>query len=243
MNEDIEGIISYTKDYSESSKLVTIITPKYGVINVMAKGSKKIKSSLRSVTDKLTYGIFHINYKKDKLSNLYEVDLIDNFKNIKKDIEKISYAVYLVDLATQVMKQNNSADIYFLLIETLKKIDEGYSPLVLTNILEFKYLGYLGVSLEVDSCSICGTNLDIKTISLESGGYLCASCYHSGKIYDNKVIKLLRMFKYLDIAKIEKLELSKEITKDINQFITSYYETYTGLYLKSKNFINELEKL
>ena len=47
-----------------------------------------MKSPLRSVTGKLTYGVFFIYYKKDKLSLLSEVNVINNFNNIKKDIDK-----------------------------------------------------------------------------------------------------------------------------------------------------------
>ena len=51
------------------------------------------------------------------------------------------------------------------------------------------------------------------------------------------------MFSYLDVSKITKLEISEDVKREINKFINDYYENYTGLYLKSKNFINNLNKL
>ena len=51
------------------------------------------------------------------------------------------------------------------------------------------------------------------------------------------------MFYYVDINKIEKLEISKKISEEINYFLNSYYERYTGLYLKSKKFIEKLSKV
>ena len=63
---DVEGIIINTKNYSDTSKILDIYTKEYGVIGVLAKGCKSLKSSLRSVTDKLTYAVFTIYYKKDK---------------------------------------------------------------------------------------------------------------------------------------------------------------------------------
>ena len=136
--EKIEGIIVSVNDFKESSKILNIFTKEYGVIGVIAKGCKSIKSTLRSVTDRLTYGYFYMNYREDKLSVLSSVDVINPFKNIKKDIECISYASYILDLATQVYKQNNSSDIYKLLIDSLIKINELYDPMVITNILELK---------------------------------------------------------------------------------------------------------
>lgn len=241
--EKIEGIIVSVNDFKESSKILNIFTKEYGVIGVIAKGCKSIKSTLRSVTDRLTYGYFYMNYREDKLSVLSSVDLINPFKNIKKDIECISYASYILDLATQVYKQNNSSDIYKLLIDSLTKINELYDPMVITNILELKYLDYLGVMPVLDRCSVCGSEKSIATLSSSRGGYICNNCLKNDRMVSAKTIKLIRMFYYVDISKIEKLDISELCKNEINTFLNEYYENYTGLYLKSKNFINNIKKL
>ena len=241
--EKIECIIVSVNDFKESSKILNIFTKEYGVIGVIAKGCKSIKSTLRSVTDRLTYGYFYMNYREDKLSVLSSVDVINPFKNIKKDIECISYASYILDLATQVYKQNNSSDIYKLLIDSLIKINELYDPMVITNILELKYLDYLGVMPILDRCSVCGSEKSIATLSSSRGGYICNNCLKNDRMVSAKTIKLIRMFYYVDISKIEKLDISELCKNEINTFLNEYYENYTGLYLKSKNFINNIKKL
>ena len=242
MNKEVEGIILREKDYGDTSKILDIFTFEYGIIGVIAKGSKSMKSKLRSVTTKFTYGIFNIYYKDGKLSTLREVDIINNFNNIKKDINLIAYSTYLLDLSEQVYKQNNNSDIYTLLISTLIKINDKYDYIALTNILELKYLDYLGVMFEVDKCCICGST-NIITLSSDKGGYICTNCRTYEKILDNKVLKLIRMFYYVDISKIEKLNISKDINIEISEFLDGYYERYTGLYLKSKKFINNLKNI
>ena len=62
-------------------------------------------------------------------------------------------------------------------------------------------------------------------------------------IVSDKTIKLIRMFYYVDLSKISKVEVSKEAKYEINNFLDEYYDRYTGLYLKSKAFINNLNKL
>ena len=242
MIKDIIGIVISEQDYKESSKLVKIITND-GIISMIAKGSKKLKSDLRISTTKLTYGTFTMYYKEDSLSTLTSVDIIDNFKNIKKDITKISYASYLLDLATQVIKQNKCEDIFKLLVDSLKKINEGFDSMIITNILELKYLDYLGVMPIIDECSLCGSKQSIATISGRDGGYICNNCLTNEKIVDEKTIKLIRMFCYVDISKISKLEISDKIKLEINTFLEDYYDKYTGLYLKTKDFLKNLNKL
>ena len=243
MIEQVEGIIINEKSYGETSKIINVLTSDRGVIGIMAKGAKTMKSELRSVTDKLTYGVFNIYYKKDKLSTLISVDIIDNLKNIKKDIAKISYVSFLLELTEQVIKQNNSDDIYTMLINGILKINEGFDPLVITNIIELKYLDKLGVMPIIDCCSVCGNTSSIVTLSSIRGGYVCKNCLKGDTIVNEKTIKLVRMFYYVDIAKISKLEISDVAKLEINRFLDEYYDSYTGLYLKSKQFLNNLAKI
>lgn len=239
----LEGIVVSEVSYSESSKILNVLTREFGLIGVMSKGCKKIKSPLRSVSTRLTYGYFHINYKKEGVSNLISVDVIDSFMKIKSDITKISYASFLLELTEQVYKQNNNDEIFNLFISSLKKINEGLNPVIITNILELKYLDYLGIGLNLDGCSICGNTEDIVTISSSQGGYLCKDCCHDERIFSTRMIKLIRMFYYVDIGKIDKLELHYDTIKEIDTFLDEYYDEYSGLYLKSKQLLKNLSKI
>ena len=241
--EEVTGIIASETNYGETSKILNVITKEKGLISVMAKGCKNLKSPLRSVSSKLIYGTFIIYYKENKISTLKEVSVLDNFKNLKKDITSISYAAYMLELSEGVIKQNNDFRIFDLLIQSLKKIDEGFDPLVIMNILELKYLEFLGVMPIIDSCAICGKKTGIVTLSSYRGGYVCKDCYTNETTVSDKTIKLIRLFYYVDISKITKLDISSKTKNEINLFLDDYYSRYTGLYLKSKIFIKNLQKL
>lgn len=243
MIKKIEGIIVSEVDYKESSKIINVFSPTDGVIGILARGTKKVKSNLSGVTSKLTYGYFHVNYKENGLSTLMEVDIIDGFKKIRRSIDLISYASYLLELSSMVYKHDNDIEIYNLLIASLKKIEEGYDYEVITNILELKLLTYLGIKPVIDSCVSCGNKNEIVTISSYRGGYLCKNCAHDEVIVNIKTIKLLRMFYYVDINKISKLDISDNIKKELNRFIDDYYDRYSGLYLKSKMFLKNLQNI
>ena len=72
---------------------------------------------------------------------------------------------------------------------------------------------------------------------------MCADCLTNEKIVSEKTIKLIRMFYYVDVDKISKLEISDLCRNEINEFLDNYYEQYTGLYLKSKKFLKDLNKV
>lgn len=243
MIEKVEGIVIKEINYGESSKILTLFTKEYGIIGVIVKGCRSLKNPLCSLSNKLIYAHFQIYYKKDKLSIVKSIDLIDSFKEIRKDIFKISYVGFILELTEQVFKQNNNLEIYELVINSLFKINEGKDPLVITNILELKFLNYLGVMPIIDSCSICGSTKNIVSLSIMKGGYVCRECRGLEKILNYKTIKMLRMFYYVDIAKIATINIDEKIKNEINEFLKNYYDEYTGLYLKSRDFLNNLIKL
>ena len=51
------------------------------------------------------------------------------------------------------------------------------------------------------------------------------------------------MLKYVEIKRIEKINLSEKVKQEINNFIDAYYDKYTGLYLKSKDFLKNVVNL
>ena len=87
--ESIEGIIISDTNYSESSKILNVITKEHGLIGIMSKGCRNMKSKLRGVSRKLVHGTFHIYYKPNGVSTLIGVDVINSFSKTTMDLEKI----------------------------------------------------------------------------------------------------------------------------------------------------------
>lgn len=240
MQLEVEGFILSETAYGETSKIINVLTKEKGIIGIMCKGAKSMKSPLRAYSQTLTYGRFNIYYKESKLSTLVSVDPILELKNIKKDLTLISFATYICELTQQVAKESSTNKIYDNFINTILKIEDGLDPLTLTNILELKYLPLLGVGLNLDECARCSNKTDIVTIDASYGGLICKNCYDNEPIVDIKVIKLLRMYYYVDIKSISKVDVKEEYKQIINKFINDYYESFTGLYLKSKKFLESL---
>ena len=246
----IEGIITGEQNYSESSKILKIFTRDLGLISVISKGCKKPKSPLHEGSNKLIYGIFDISYKEDGLSTLIAIDIKDNFKNITmdyKDLAKKMYAFTIIDISMQVLPQdeiddNEKKEIYDILISTLNKINDGINPRILLDIVMLKYLNFLGVLPNLDSCAFCGSNYDIITMDARSFGFVCRECYTNERMVNEKALKMLRMLYYVDIDKIKNLEVGEEL-QDIEEFIDNYYEEHTGIYFNIKKKLITLNKM
>ena len=242
MLKKIRGIVVGEVPYKDSSKVLNILCEE-GVIGVVSKGCKRINSPLRVISNKLTLGEYVIYYNESKLSTLKEGSVIDNFNNIKNDLNKISHATYITDLVNQVMKQNADPTIFSLYVSALKKIDEGINETVVMNILEIKLLDCLGVGINLNGCAKCGSTREIVTIDPDVGGYICKNCYTNEIIYDERVRKMLRMYYLVEIDSIKELKIKDYVIDSINKFLSVYYDRYTGLYIRSKEFLDRNIKI
>lgn len=242
MLKKIRGIVVSEVPYKDSSKVLNILCEE-GVIGVVSKGCKRINSPLRVISNKLTLGEYVIYYNESKLSTLKEGSILDNFNNIKNDLNKISHATYITDLVNQVMKQNADPTVFSLYVSALKKIDEGINETVVMNILEIKLLDYLGVGINLNGCAKCGSTREIVTIDPDVGGYICKNCYTNEIIYDERVRKMLRMYYLVEIDSIKELKIKDYVIDSINKFLSVYYDRYTGLYIRSKEFLDRNIKI
>lgn len=238
---EVDGFVLSEIPYGESSKIINVLTREYGVIGIICKGAKSLKNRYRVPTMKLSYSHFNIMYKENKLSTLVSADVINPFKLVKSDILLVSFLAYLTELTSQVVKQSNDIEnIYDDFIKIILKLEDGLDPIVLTNILEIKYLEHLGVLFNLDECVICGSKNNIATFDADKGGYICINCLTNEIIVDKKVIKMIRMYYYVNIDSIKEIKVDDLTKNTINKYLDLYYERYTGLYLNSKDFLKKL---
>lgn len=238
--KSVTGVIVLVTPFKENSEIIQVITKEYGLMGLLCRGSKKLKSKFLNKTRIYNYATFQIKYKKNGLSLITEINVENYFSYLHSSIILISYLAYLGSLSYQVAKQDNNKEIAELLATTLERMESGLDSLVLCNILELKYLKFLGVNLNLINCIKCGSKDNIVTLNGEAGGLLCKNCYHNEYVVAKKTILMLRNYFFIDIRNIKEIKVSAITKKEINLFLSNFYENYTGLYLKQKNNLNKL---
>ena len=61
---DVKGLVLNETNYSDSSKILNVLTCEYGLIGILSKGCRNLKSKLRGSSRKLVYGTFIFIIKK-----------------------------------------------------------------------------------------------------------------------------------------------------------------------------------
>lgn len=242
MDKEVDGFVLSEVDYGESSKVINVFT-NCGILGVMCKGVKRVKSKNRVSTMKLSYVRLNIKYKENKLSTLISSDIINPLKKIKSDIVLVAFLNYMSDLTHQVLRQSDRyEEIYEIFIKSILKMEEGLDSFVLANILEVKYLKYLGLSSAFLSCAVCGSDANLLSVDISKGGFICASCRHNEVVVPGNVVRLIKNYSLVDIAKVKKIEIDDNSKQFVNELLNEYYDRYTGIYLNSKNFLKSVLK-
>lgn len=246
MLKKIEGIVIRTTDYGESHKVVAIFSREAGKISAMARGAKKTNSRLSAVSQPFTYGYFLIQTGKG-LGTLQQGEIISSLRGIKEDIFKTAYATYLVELVDRSTQNNEPNPFLFeLLFQSLNYISDDYDPAIITHIFEMKMLHVLGLYPELRQCAVCGNTEGKFGFSIKENGLICHRCMDKDPHHlplSPGAIKLLRLFYFFDLNRLGKISVKDETKKELKQAIDLYYEEYSGLHLKSKRFLDQMDSL
>lgn len=241
-----EGIVIRTANYGESDKIVTIYTREWGKAGVMARGAKKPNSRFAAVTQPFTYGYFLVQ-KGRGLGSLQQGEMIASMRGIKEDIMLTAYASYIVELADKCTEDRRPNPFLFeLLHQSLNLINEGYDPAIIMHIFEMKMLNSLGLYPVLDQCAVCGSTDGHFSFSVREGGFLCHRCLEKDPYHykiSQATVKLLRIFYYFDLNRLGNISVKEETKAELKKIITAYYEEYSGLHLKAKRFLEQMNKL
>ncbi len=246
MLEKVEGIVLKSIDYGESNKILTIFSREKGKFGAVARGAKKPNSRLAAVSQPFTYGYF-LCLTGTGLATIQQGEIIDSFRDIKEDLLLAAYSSYTVELLDKGTDEKKVNPFLFeLLYQTLKYYGEGYDPKIIKNIFEVKMLSVLGFRPVLDGCALCGNHDGPYFFSVKEGGILCQKCVHHDPYHlkvSQATLRLLRLFYFLDIHRIGSINVKETTKKELELCISAYYDEYSGLYLKSKKFLQQVEKL
>jgi DNA repair protein RecO (recombination protein O) len=244
--EKVEGVIIKSNDYSESHKIVTVFSNKFGKISALARGAKKPKSRMAAVTQPFILGQFFI-YVNSGLSTIQQGEVIDSFRPVREDIIKTAFCAYIVEL-TDKLTESKKPDhfIYEELLDTMKWIEKNEEAAVPIMMFELKIFKKGGFSPTVDSCSNCGRREELVSYSIREAGLLCNRCKHIDPhifTISPAVAKLLYMFSTVELKRVGSISVKQENINILRKIIDAHYEQYGGYFLKSRKVINQLHLL
>lgn len=116
-NFSSEGFVIARKNYSESDRILTLFTKNYGKTSLLAKGVRRTDSRKRGSVEIFSYIRFS-GVKTKGLDLVTEVEAIDTYSDLRKDLRKVAVAYFFMET---IVKITRDGEPNYELFNTLKR--------------------------------------------------------------------------------------------------------------------------
>lgn len=205
--EKVNSLVLRYADYSESSRMLTLFTLEHGKVSVSAKGCRRPKSALRSLTELYTLSELLLSGRSGRYT-LTGGSLIDPFYDLRLDYERLNAASVIAQIVNTVLPEEDPRpELFGLTARCLGLLaHEKLSPSQVLTYYSLQVLRLEGFSPNLLRCSVCGGAADdLPFFSLREGGLLCAECAHTVPDAEKISAGLLKTLRYLESAETDDL--------------------------------------
>ena len=222
-----EAIVLSRRDLGEADRILTLFTPGFGKLNVIAKGSRRTKSRSGPHLDVLSRSTIDLARGRD-LDVVTSAQNIDIHERLRIDLDAFCAASYMAELVRHLTQEHQEQPaVYDLLKRSLAVVNEGVDSWIVIRYFEFGLLSLLGYKPELYQCVSCGNPIEagVNAWSPSLGGVMCADCLGiepSARPISVNSQKYLRTMERSGLGSIARLDLNLGDRAEIEQALGDY---------------------
>lgn len=175
------GIVLRYANYRDHDRMLTILSPAYGRVDVLSRGCRRPKSALMPASEMFVHGEFVLFASNDH-STLTSCALNDSFYPLRLDPYRLTCASYMAALcAAAAQPGQNAAELYALLLKGLYYLayDNEADALTTTTAFLLLFADATGYRPRLSRCAHCRTPLELENgapFDVAAGGLCCPAC-------------------------------------------------------------------
>ena len=184
------ALILQSFPYSDTSKILRLVSPELGVRSVIAKGAQRPRSRFGGILELFTEGEAHFYLKEGRdLHTLSAFDLLRSRQALGRDLAAFAGASLLAELVIRFGTEEPNTPLFAALIrsydELARSTPETAARYALLGVWEM--VAILGYEPQLDACVRCGTvpaEEEATRFDVEAGGIACMRCRTHGRVID-----------------------------------------------------------
>lgn len=231
-------------NYSESSRIITVLTEDGAQVPMMVRGFNKPNSPFIVLRQGIKEFLFTYNRFKG-MGTLNEVDEVQPFKNVNGDFDLYSHASYVLELVIKALEDDILHDSFYrLLIKSLKLMETGSQPAGVVAFCAIKMLPYYGGEMNVTECAICSSKnyKDFNHYSFKYHSVICSDCLNdeTGRRsipVNSRALYLASYMKHVAVGNVDSIKITEDNARDLLRFVELIYDEYTGVFFKSRKLL------
>lgn len=241
------AIILKRRDFGEADRLLTVLTPAHGKLEVIARGARKPASTRTGHVELFTRADMLIHRGRD-LEMLTQVEMMEPFLPLREDLQRGAYASYaaeLIDRFTAAAHEEDDASLFELLDDTFERLSRDSDPRLAIRYYEMRLLDYTGFRPELSECVISREAIkpEDQFFSFEEGGVVSPAFAHLGGSLtpvSMVTLKLLRHMQRSPYSHVKSLEVSPALHTDVERVLLGYITYLLERRLESVDFIRRV---
>jgi DNA repair protein RecO (recombination protein O) len=243
------GIILQRYEFGEADRLLTIYTPDYGKLRVIAKGVRKPAGRKTGHVELFTRAKLMISRGRE-LHVVQQAELVEPFMPLREDLERGAYANYLTELLdhfSEFEEQNTS--LFNLLDAALGWLCAPEVDVrLLARFYELHLLSFGGFQPSLFNCAVGQEKIEPKDqfFSVIEGGVVCPIHVKGSSHVSPLPLSTLKTLRYLqsrDWDVVKRLHVDNMMHLDLERVLQNYIVHLLERRLKSVEFIRRLRRL
>lgn len=236
MNDKLEGIILDVRDYKENDVMVKAMISDHGLLTLVAKGARKMRSKNAMALLPHTKSTFYLDYKEGKdIFTLHRAELIRSY--YQEDIIKLSALAILAKVAYDSYSQDRYRELYAI-IDKCYEATLDHDILVILSFYLMKVAELLGFGAYVDGCVICDERT-VVSFSAEDGGFICKRHLKDHQICDIEVLKEIRRIVKTPLSRMDFLD-DMSIDHRTFKLLAEHFYHHTGQDRRPYMFLSQV---
>lgn len=241
-----DAILLKKFELRETSLLLDFYTRESGKIKGVIKGVRNPQPQFGSLFEVFTLDriVFYERKNKD-IFTISQCELIDFFPELRKDLERMGYALYYTELIESAVGGEKNREIFDLLLNSLKFLSKEGSAKRITRVFEIKLLKELGLMPRLKTCINCGNRIspDKARFSIKDGGMLCGQCV---KIDLRARSVLPGTVNFIDcvaetpMERVSRIKVSKDVGREVENILREFFAFHIDRRFKTIEFMKEV---
>jgi DNA repair protein RecO len=129
-----DAIILSRTDYGEADRILTVLTPEYGKLSLLARGVRRIKSKLAGGIELFSVSTITFARGRGELGTLVSTRLKKHYGNIVKDLPRTMLGYDLIKKFHKVTEDEPEPEYFELLQQAFEALDDHTVPLPLVRL-------------------------------------------------------------------------------------------------------------
>lgn len=244
------ALILKRRIHGEADRLLTLLTPQYGKLDVVAKGVRKPASRNTGHVELFTR-VDALIARGRSLHILTQAEMSAPYLPIREELERGAYASYaaeLLDRFTYVGDDQATEPLFMLLDATFQRLCEDDDVRRVTRYYELRLLDEVGFRPELQECVITYEPIQPQDqfFSVQEGGVVSPEgAKHSTGLMPLPMLtlKLLRHLQRSRYEQVANLTIPPALHTDVERVLLAYIRHILESRLQSVDFIRRIRSV